>query len=150
MNDTVLTAVVAALFGLLGSGLMVAVAWKKAPVENANMSADTASKYQKIASDAADKVIQLQAQLDKQCELQEQDKAEMQAQIDKLQIRIEELEDALASSCRKISEQQRGIVRLIKQLESKEITPVWTPEESDNLRGEIEKEVSKRKGGNHG
>ena len=102
MNETLIVALASGVFSLLASGLAVSAAWRKAP-------ADTAAVYQEIASRAG---LQI---------------SELTDRVNQLQEKLDKLECQAAEKDRMLDEWQVGITRLLMQLESHEMTPVWRP-----------------------
>lgn len=126
MSDTILTVIISGLGSIIVAFIINAVAWKKAPAEAEDLHADAAAKYQKIANEAADKAM-----------------ARMQKQIEELQQQVDELKRQLTLwGC--------GIKILVEQLESHDITPVWTPDQSRVIREEIKQHSKERANDNSG
>lgn len=117
MSEAVWTILLSGVFSIIGSLVVVSVAWKKAPAENRQLTADTAQRYQEIATRAADKIIA------------------MQEQLDKLQGRVDDLECQLAERDQVLEDWYMGITRLIQQLESHEYKPVWQPKAAPAKQG---------------
>lgn len=64
MNASDIIAALTSFLALVGSGIAVYVAWRKAPREVANLDADTAGKWQTIADKSAGQVEKLTARVD--------------------------------------------------------------------------------------
>ncbi len=103
MSEALLAVFISSVVGLISSLIVVAVGWKKAPAE-------TSQIYQEIATKAG---LELQ---------------EVMREVADLRAHLNKLECQMAERDRLIERWAAGIGRLIKQLESHEMTPVWRPE----------------------
>ena len=157
--EAIITIIASGLVSIIGSAIVVSVAWRKAPTEMENTDADTAGKYQAIADKEAEKRLVMQGRLDGlQGRINAQDieiaamkrqayereatistmqntqaehralLADKDSKIRVLSEEMSELKGQMDERDRLIDEWQHGITRLLHQLESINMTPVWQPQ----------------------
>jgi len=127
MNEALISAIITGIISIIGTSIMIGVAWKKAPSE-------ITKTYQQVATEAGDSWLKVHKEMQEQKKLAEEQYNEMQGQIDDLRCNIEKhkeeisaLKTAIMDRDLIINEWQVGITRLLNQLESHEIVPIWKP-----------------------
>lgn len=97
MSDTILTILISSVFGLLGSMLVVAVAWKKAPNEARNLDAQSnlANTQASIVLNErlTIRVEKLEIELAETCDALEKEKKERQAESAALRTELRKIRD---------------------------------------------------------
>ncbi len=113
-------AALTALIAVIGSGVTIFLAWRKAPIESANLRAETDAHISEIALTLIKPMKQRIDELETSGERQ-------RISINELEKRITELESELRKERSEKAEIAEGAHRLVHQVESLGASPVYRP-----------------------
>lgn len=113
-------AALTALIAVIGSGVGIFLAWRKAPIESQHMRAETEAHISEVALTLIDPMKRRIEELEASRERQ-------RVSIDELEKRITELECELRTERSEKAEIVDGAHRLVHQVESLGAQPVYKP-----------------------